>query len=436
MTKPKTSNAAEQAVTGDISRRKVLKGAAAATGAAATTSVIGAPTIWAQEIRDITINHTGMSYSTLIDISRQASEDLGFTVEMSVTDHGGLLNRMSNEPESIDVADSEIWQTKIYVPQGVTQAVDVNRISLWDKMTPIYTEGQFEGAEVSREGDSPFELMYRDGIDGGFTDGPTEWATFMPGVYNADTLGIRPDLIGRPVESWAELFNPEFAGQTAIQNIPTIGIMDAIMAMEASGELTYADKGNPTRDELEATINKLIQLKQDGHWRALWNTFDESVNLMAAGEVLIQSMWSPAVTAVRTQGIDCEYVHLKEGLRGWGNGLALMSHLEGIRLDAAYEYLNWYVSGWTGGFIAKQGYYISVPETAKDFLTENEWGFFYGGQPATDVITSPTGDVTNQPGDVRDGGSYEDRFSKVAVWNNLMDEAEFLFAKWNEFNAA
>jgi putative spermidine/putrescine transport system substrate-binding protein len=37
---------------------------------------------------------------------------------------------------------------------------------------------------------------------------------------------------------------------------------------------------------------------------------------------------------------------------------------------------------------------------------------------------------------VRDGGSYEERFSKVAVWNNLMDQAEFLYAKWNEFNAA
>jgi putative spermidine/putrescine transport system substrate-binding protein len=37
---------------------------------------------------------------------------------------------------------------------------------------------------------------------------------------------------------------------------------------------------------------------------------------------------------------------------------------------------------------------------------------------------------------VRDGGSFVDRFSNVAVWNNLMDEAQFLFAKWNEFNAA
>ena len=420
-----------------LSRRKVLKGAAATAGLAAGSQVIGAPTIWAQNIKDITLNHTGMSYSVLIDIARQATEDLGFTVEMSVTDHSGLLNRMATDSSSLDIADSEIWQTKVYVPQGLTQTIDPSRINLWDKITPIYTEGQFAGAEVSREGDSPFEIMYRDSKDGTtFHDGPTEWATFLPGVYNADTLGIRPDLIGRPIESWAELFNSEFAGKTAIQNIPTIGIMDAIMAMGAAGLQTYGDRGNPTRAELEATIDKLIELKRAGHWRALWNSFDESVNLMASGEVVIQSMWSPAVTAVRTQGINVEYVSLKEGLRGWGNGLALMSHLDGLKLDAAYEYLNWYVSGWMGGFIAKQGYYISVPETARNFLTDNEWGFFYGGAAATDTITSPTGEVTNQAGETRDGGSYEKRFSEVAVWNNLMDEADFLFSKWSEFNAA
>jgi putative spermidine/putrescine transport system substrate-binding protein len=419
-------------------RRQVLKGMAATAGAVAGSGAItGFPTIWAQNLKDITLNHTGMSYSTLIDIARQATADLGFKVEMSVTDHPGLTNRMINDPGSIDVADSEIWQTKIYVPQGVTQAVDTTKIKLWDKVTPLYTKGTFAGKEVSREGDSPYEYMYRDSVDGTtFHDGPTQWATFLPGVYNADTLGIRPDLIGRPIESWAELFNEEFNGKAAIQNIPTIGIMDAIMAMKASGFADYGDMGNPTKDELQKTIDKLIELKKVGHWRALWNTFDESVNLMASGEVVIQSMWSPAVTAVRTQGIDVKYQPLKEGYRGWGNGLALMSHLEGLKLDAAYEYLNWYLSGWMGGFIAKQGYYISVPETAKETLTANEWGFFYEGKPATAPITSPTGEKTNDVGAVRDGGSYTERFSKVAVWNNLMDEAQFLFAKWNEFSAA
>ena len=420
------------------SRRQVLKGAAAATGVAAGSGVLGGfPTIWAQNLKDVTINHTGMSFSTLIDIGRQASKDLGFKVEMSVVDHASLTNRMIQDPESIDVADSEIWQTGIYVPQGVTQAVDTRRINLWDKITPIYTQGKFAGSDISRQGDSPFEILYRDSVDStAFADGVRPWATFMPGVYNADTLGIRPDLTGRPIRKWADLFSSDFTGRAAIQNIPTIGIMDAIMAMESSGEATYGDKGNPTRAELDQTINKLIELKKAGHWRALWGNFDESVNLMASGEVVIQSMWSPAVTAVRTQGIDCVYQPLQEGYRAWGAGLALMGHLDGIRRDAAYEYLNWYLSGWVGGLMAKQGYYISVPEAAREFLTPNEWGFFYEGKAATADILGPTGLVTNSAGEKRDGGSYTERFSKVAVWNNLMEETEYLFSKWNEFNAA
>ncbi len=417
-----------------VSRRSVLKGGAAIAG---VTAVTGFPTVWAQNIKDITLNHTGMSYSTIADIGRQATLDLGFKVEMSVTDHPGLTNRMIQDPNSIDIADAEIWQTKVFVPAGVTQAVDPKKIALWDKITTLYTQGTFAGQPVSREGDSPFEFMYRDSIDGtSFHDGPSDWATFLPGAFNADTLGIRPDLIDRPITKWGDLLSDEFKGKTAIQNIPTIGIMDAIMACESAGFVTYGDKGNPTQEELTQTIAKLIELKRAGHWRALWNTFDESVNLMAAGEVVIQSMWSPAVTAVRTQGINCVYQPLEEGYRGWGNGLALMSHLDGIKRDAAYEYLNWYISGWVGGFIAKQGYYISVPEMAKNFLDENEWGFFYEGKPATADITSPTGEKTNSAGEIRDGGSFEERFSKVGVWNNLMDEAEFLFAKWNEFNAA
>jgi putative spermidine/putrescine transport system substrate-binding protein len=405
--------------------------------AAGSGAIKGFPTVWAQNIKDVTLNHTGQSYSTLIDIARQASEDLGFKVEMSVTDHPGMTNRIVNDPQSIDIADCEIWQTKVFVPLGQTQCVDVKKIKLWDKMTPLYTQGTFAGNEVSRQGDSPYEIMYREAIDAtAFHDGPTEWATFMPGVYNADTLGIRPDQVGREITSWGDLLDPAFKGKAAIQNIPAIGIMDAIMALESAGLVKYVDKGNLTREEIDQTIGKLIELKKAGHWRALWNTFDESVNLMASGEVVIQSMWSPAVTAVKAQGVPCVYQPLKEGYRGWGNGLALMGHLEGIRLDAAYEYLNWYVSGWVGGFIAKQGYYISVPETAKAHLTENEWGFFYDGKAATDVITSPTGEKTNEAGEVRDGGSYEERFSKVGVWNCLMDEAEYQYAKWNELAAA
>jgi putative spermidine/putrescine transport system substrate-binding protein len=41
-----------------------------------------------------------------------------------------------------------------------------------------------------------------------------------------------------------------------------------------------------------------------------------------------------------------------------------------------------------------------------------------------------------KPGAVRDGGSYEERFGKIACWNTLMDEARYMNAKWNEFRTA
>ena len=62
------------------------------------------------------------------------------------------------------------------------------------------------------------------------------------------------------------------------------------MALEARGDLAYGDKGNMTREEIDATIAALIEAKRAGQFRVFWTGFNESVNLMASGEVVIQSM--------------------------------------------------------------------------------------------------------------------------------------------------
>jgi putative spermidine/putrescine transport system substrate-binding protein len=157
-----------------------------------------------------------------------------------------------------------------------------------------------------------------------FSSEPTRWATLIPTVFNADTLGIRPDLIKRPISTWAELLNPEFKGKASILNIPSIGIMDAAMVVESMGEYQYPDKGNMTRDEIDLTIKILIEAKKAGQFRALWSDFNESVNLMASGEVVIQSMWSPAITAVRTQGIPCVLSAAERRLSCMGSWLCII----------------------------------------------------------------------------------------------------------------
>ena len=269
-----------------------------------------------------------------------------------------------------------------------------------------------------------------------FSATPTQFMTLIPTVYNADTLGIRPDLIKRPIDSWKELLNPEFKGKAAILNIPSIGIMDAAMVVEAKGLYKYPDKGNMTKAEIDLTIKTLIEAKKAGQFRALWKDFNESVNLMASGEVVIQSMWSPAVTAVRTKGIACTFQPLKEGYRAWAAGFGVPKSVTGKKADGVYEFINWFLDGWAGAYLNRQGYYSAVLETAKSKMEAYEWAYWMEGKPASQDIKSPGGDVLAKTGALRDGGSYEGRMGGIACWNAIMDENAYMVQKWNEFVAA
>ena len=416
----------------------MLKGTAAVAGSAIGSGAItGFPTIWAQNIKDVVLRQAGTGVSAFNEVAAKVKEDLGFTLEMTALDSDAVTQRAATQPDSYDIADIEYWICKKVWPTGNLQAMDTSKIKNYDKIVGIFRNGKLTPESVIAQGTAPHSVGFTSGPGGkDFVADEAGWMTLIPTIYNADTLGIRPDLIGRPINTWAELLNPEFKGKASILDISSIGIMDMAMVCEAMGEIAYADKGNMTREEIDKTIGIFTEAKKAGQFRAFWKSFDESVNLMASGEVVIQSMWSPAITAVKSRGIPCVYQPLKEGYRSWGGGIGLSANLSGLALDAAYEYINWYLSGWVGGFLMRQGYYSAVPETSKLFMSEDEWGFWYEGKAAAGDIVSPSGTVIEKAGAVRDGGSFLDRMGKVACWNSVMDENQYMVRKWNEFIAA
>ena len=419
-----------------LSRRAVLKGAAA-TATAAGASTLGAPMIWAQNIKDVVLRQSGTGVSAFNEIAQKVKEDLGFTLEMTALDSDAVAQRVATQPGSFDIGDIEYWMCKKVWPVGNLQAMDVSKIANYDKIVGIFKDGKLTPESEIAQGTAPHTVSFVDSVNGKeFMSEETGFMTMIPTIYNADTLGIRPDLIGRPINNWSELLNPEFAGKASILDISSIGIMDMAMVCESMGEISYGDKGNMTKEEIDKTIAIFTEAKQNGQFRAFWKTFDESVNLMASGEVVIQSMWSPAITAVRSQGIPCVYQPLEEGYRSWGGGMGLSAALSGLELDAAYEYLNWYLSGWVGGFLMRQGYYSAVPETSKEFMSADEWGYWFEGKPAEGEIVNPQGVKMEDPGAVRDGGSFYDRMGSVACWNSVMDENQYMVRKWNEFIAS
>jgi len=421
-----------------MNRRSVLKGAAAGIGLAAGSGAItGFPTIWAQNIKNVTLRQFGTGVSNLNAIAEKCKADTGITLQMTALDSDAVAQRAVTQPKSFDIADIEYWICKKVFPAGVMQPMDTSKIKNVDKIVPLFLNGKLKPDSVIAQGTAPHSVGFVEGKDSTkFAKSQTQWMTMIPTIYNADTLGIRPDLVGRPITNWKDIMDPKFKGKASILNIPSIGIMDAAMICESMGEVKYGDKGNMTKAEIDKTIAVMTAAKKAGQFRAFWKTFDESVNLMASGEVIIQSMWSPAVTAVKSKGIQCVYQPLAEGYRAWGGGLGIAKHLTGLELDAAYEYINWYLSGWVGAYLNRQGYYSAVLDTAKQHMSADEWAFWMEGKPAKTDILSPEGKLLEKAGAVRDGGAFEDRMGKVACWNAVMDEDRYMVQKWNEFIAA
>ena len=122
-----------------------------------------------------------------------------------------------------------------------------------------------------------------------------------------------------------------------------------------------------------------------------------------------------------------------EGYRAWHGGGSLSRHLRGAELDMAYEYLNWWLSGYAGAVMARQGYYISNPARAKEYLAPEEWAYWYDGAAAARDLHGPSGDLAVTKGSRRAGGPYVDRVRRIVIWNTVMDEYNYAARVWDRF---
>jgi putative spermidine/putrescine transport system substrate-binding protein len=410
-----------------ISRRAVLKTTATGIAAGVAASTLPGFARSAQGLRTI-----GLGVSIINEIQAKATKDLGFPVEGQALGYGDMFSKMLNQNDQYEIAEGYFNDLRVMQPAKVWHPIDTKRITQWDKVSALTKTGKLTPEASEGQGDAPFRLLWLD-EHGERVKGPSRYITMVPAFHNADSIGYNPKATGRAIESWAELFSADFKGKVALLNVPQIGTMDAALGVEALGLRKFGDKGNMTKDEIDFLVNFLIKKKKEGQFRAFWENFGQSVNLMVNGEVALESMWSPAVTAIRAEGVPCVYAFPKEGMRGWHGGLAISAKVSGKTLDQCYEYINWWMSGWAPAFVARQGYYHSIPENVQKYLEPQEWDFWYQGKPAAKDLPDPFGTIIIKKDEVREGGSYWARYSKIAVWNSLMDQNDYLVKRWSEF---
>jgi len=403
-------------------------------GGAQPTTASGSPA--PAVITGVTLRVVGTGVTLLEPIREQAEKDLGIKLEYDVNDGPAAQQKAATQPQSWDLYDQWFNSVKIVWGSGNAAPIDINRIQEWDKISPMPKEGKLTPEAKEGDGDAPYRILYVQ-PDNTLGSNPTEQISMLPLTFNVDSFGYRSDLVDEEdVDSWAILFNPKYKGKIGLYSDPSTGLMDLALGAQAAGLATFQNIGNMTREEIDTIMEILIEQKRAGQFRAFWNSFDESVNLMASGEVVVESMWSPAVTALQVRDVPVVYASPKEGYRGWYGGMMLNKNASDKVLDACYEYLNWWLNGWAGAVVARQGYYFCIPENVKRHLSQADWDYWYDGKPAAEDLLDPFGSVVAKAGSVRDGGDLVTRVSNIAVWNSVMDEHQYLVTKWNEFLAS
>jgi putative spermidine/putrescine transport system substrate-binding protein len=415
-----------------VDRRNFLK-QAGATGLGAAT-LLHAPFVHTKE--KITLRVLGTHVTLREPIRRQAEKELGFNIVFEPGGSARVLQKASTRPQSFDIYEQ--WSDSINVlwRSNAIQPIELKRIKLWDEINALTKVGRLTPEAKIGLGDAPYKLLH---VQNDQTIGShfSDLISFLPYVHNTDSFGYDTRVIPRgkayETESWGWLLDEKWHGKVALVNAPTIGVFDAALAAEANGLMKFKNMGNMTESEVDQLFKILIAKKQQGHFIGFWNSVPESASFMATGRAAVASMFSPAIADLNQQGIPAVYAAPKEGYRAWHGVMCLSSHSQGRVKDAAYDFMNWWLSGWPGAFVARQGYYISVPQRAKPHLSQAEWDYWYEGKPAKEDLMGPDGKKSISKGATRNGGSYWKRFSNVAVWNTVMDSYEYILPRWYEF---
>jgi len=415
----------------DSPKRSTLKKLAAiGLTAGAITHV---PYVFARN--KVTIRVLGTHVTLQDAIRKQAMSDLGINIEFTPAGSAAVLQRASMDPSSFDLYEQ--WSNSINVlwNAGSIQPIEKKRLTYFNEINSLTKTGKLsENANIGA-GDAPFKILNVQ-PDGTLSEQESDLISFLPYVHNVDSFGyntkfIKPG-IAYETESWGWLLDEQHRGKVGIVNAPTIGLFDLALAAKAKGLVKINNIGAMTRIELDNLFKVLLDYKRQGHFSGYWNSVPESVQYMKDERVHIESMFSPAVSALNGQGINVHFAAPKEGYRGWHGVMCLSSQTHDSVKDASYDYMNWWLSGWPGAFIARQGYYISNPQRSKPLLSQNEWDYWYDGKIANTDLLETNGNIAVRKGEQRNGGSYTKRFSNVAVWNTVMPTYDYSLQKWYE----
>jgi spermidine/putrescine-binding protein len=184
------------------------------------------------------------------------------------------------------------------------QPVDTGKVEHWDDLFDVFRNQpwQFRDGKVYSV---PFTFGY------------------TPCTYN-------PEFLPNGIESWSDLFKPEYTGHVVALDSANQELMVAMLAVGVDINRFV------TKDELAAAKEWYLKLKPQ--LRAIVPGYGEMADMMARNEAWVTSgSWTAIIGWAAEKGVTLDYVIPKEGAAGWCDNYLIP---KGANVDVAYAFIN------------------------------------------------------------------------------------------------
>ncbi len=217
-----------------------------------------------------------------------------------------------------------------------------------DEMTPLTVRGLLRPLDPDAVPDFD-QLAFSDSEDIRDEGGHVLFVPASSGPYG---LIVNTEKVTDDVDSYADLFDDQYAGRAALESSPLGGLGTAALAM---------GKTNPfdmSPDEIDEAKQYLLDHRDN--FRSFAESDSDMVNLFKSGEAVIADGGRGTTQDMIEDGVPVKWIAPKEGATSWVCGLAITSDAE--NLDAAYKLIDYYASPEAQALSAEAGFVAMNPD--------------------------------------------------------------------------
>lgn len=225
----------------------------------------------------------------------------------------------------------------------------------------------------------------------------------IPYMAGTDAIIYHAERVATPPKSWADLWNPEYAGRLVLLDDPRVVIGFTLLT------LGY-DVNSRDPAQLQEAKEKLLELIPNVK---LFDS-DSPKTALIAGDVDLGNVWNGEAFTAKQEDPAFEYVFPTEGAILWQDNWAIP--VSAPHLDAVYAWVNYVGQGNLFWLMLRDFPYTMPNKVALEFAKENHPDLYDA------YINSP---ITNTPAEVLAAGHFmEDVGEATPLYDQIWTEVK------------